>query len=68
MKTSNLVTNLLMTSSVVFILSLVVFELLGIEIAIIFSISLLTGFIMTGFVGIENVIILAKNDKKDYEE
>ena len=57
METSNLAKTLFTTSIVSVALSFIVLKILGFEIAVIFSISLLTGFVMSGFVGVENIII-----------
>ena len=67
METSNLAKTLFTTSIVSVALSFIVLKILGFEIAVIFSISLLTGFVMSGFVGVENIIILTKKDKENEE-
>lgn len=65
METSNLGKIFLTTIIFISTLSFIVLKILGFEIAVIFSICLSTSFIMTGLTGIENIIILTKEDKKN---
>jgi FtsH-binding integral membrane protein len=69
MKTTNLITPMIFVSVIGFILSLIVLNVFGFEVGVIFSISLSAGFIVSAGVGIENVIILArkKTDDKFYK-
>lgn len=65
METSNLGHVFLTTIIAIFALSFIVLKTLGFEIAVIFSISLLAGFVMAGFTGVENIIILTKEGKEN---
>ena len=64
MERNNIGTVLLTTIIAIFVLSYIALKVVGFETAVIFAISLSAGFVMSGLIGIENIIILTREDKE----